>query len=482
MSILPAMKGHTTTWGQKSSFWSYGIGMIFYYQIVGGYLNTYLLMRGIPLTTIALVFLLIKIWDAINDPLFAYLFDRIQFKGKRKEKCMPWLRIAAILMPIASIAAFNMPGEISQAGKVAWFALTYILWDAAYTICDVPFFSMTTTMTVDMDERNFLFSWARVFHGAGTLFCTTIMTLLVGEMVNMSFGMAAVITCAVGALFTIPLWFAGRERFAVDKVQEEQPAEKFTLAQMLSYLKQNKYLTMMYACQILMACFGVGGAAGMVGTYYIYGATSFGVITTWLSMIPGPVLGLVMPFLLKKFDRFKMYMLCNIFTWVWGLFSFTAYFFGWQTIPFAIASACVTAIPSTLSGLLAFTFTLDALEYGRYKTGINATGINFAVQTFSAKIPGAVNTALGALLLSMTSFVVYEAESIAELATLPQTQQAITEMWVVLGLPPIIVNAVCYGMLLLFYKLRSKDVALMSKYNAGEISREDCDAQLSRRY
>ena len=49
-------------------------------------------------------------------------------------------------------------------------------------------------------------------------------------------------------------------------------------------------------------------------------------------------------------------------------------------------------------------------------------------------------------------------------------------------LPAIVSSAVAYILLLCFYKLRSKDVALMAKYNAGEITREECDAQLSRKY
>ena len=75
-----------------------------------------------------------------------------------------------------------------------------------------------------------------------------------------------------------------------------------------------------------------------------------------------------------------------------------------------------------------------------------------------------------------------EADSIADLANHVQTQQAITEMWLVTQLPALFSCAVAYVLLLCFYKLRSKDVALMAKYNAGEITREECDAQLSRKY
>lgn len=471
---------YTTTFTERSSFWLFGIGMLFYYQIVGSYLNTYLLLQGVDLAKVALIFLAVKIWDAVNDPLFAFVFDRVKFK---KEKCLPWLRIAAVIMPLASIAVFNMPGNWTPGAKLAWFGITYMLWDAAYTVCDVPFFSMTTTMTADMNERNTLFSIARVFHGAGTLLCTTTMTLLVGEKVGMPFGKAAIIVCAVGALFTIPLCFLGKERCAVP-VNADQEAPKFTLKEMFSYLKQNKYLTLMYGCQILAGVCATNAAAGMVGTYYVYGQTSFGVITTWLNMIPGPVLGMLLPLILRKVDRFKLYVTCNLITLCWGIFSFSVYFIGWQTVPFAILGSVVTAIPATLSGLVAYMFTLDALEYGKYKTGIDATGINFAVQTFSAKIPGAFSTALGAFLLSLTSFVLVEADSIADLAAsgVVQSKEAIDQMWIVTGLPGLISALVTNILLICFYKLRSKDVAIMARYNAGEISREEADSLMSRKY
>ena len=42
--------------------------------------------------------------------------------------------------------------------------------------------------------------------------------------------------------------------------------------------------------------------------------------------------------------------------------------------------------------------------------------------------------------------------------------------------------AVALAILLLFYKLRSKDVQTMAQYNNGEISREEADALLGAKY
>ena len=127
MRKLTANKEYVTTYRERGAFWFYGVGMIFYYMIVGSYMNTYLLLQGIDLKKIAVILLIVKAWDAINDPLFAYIFDKIKFK---KEKCLPWLRIAAFLMPLACIGFFNMPLGLSEAGKLIWFSVFYVFWDA----------------------------------------------------------------------------------------------------------------------------------------------------------------------------------------------------------------------------------------------------------------------------------------------------------------------------------------------------------------
>ena len=62
-----------------------------------------------------------------------------------------------------------------------------------------------------------------------------------------------------------------------------------------------------------------------------------------------------------------------------------------------------------------------------------------------------------------------------------QTPQAIHGMWVVYALIPGI-GFLLSTLILLFYKLKDKDAELMAKCNAGQITREECEAQLSRKY
>ncbi len=474
--------GHDTTWAQKISFFMLCMGNQIYYLLVGSYFNTYMLTQGIPLTVIAFVFLIAKVWDAVNDPLFAFIFDKIKFTGKRKEKCLPWIRISGIILPLVSIAMFNIPGELSVTGKTIWFFVTYVLWDMSFTIADVPRWAINTTMAVEQDERNFLFNWGSVFAGAGTLFGTTIFTLMIGETFNTTFGIAAVAVTILALVCEIPIMFFGKEKYA-EMYQGKDTAnqEKFTLKQMFTYLAKNKYLTMMYIGQLLRNTFAIGATGGAIITFYVYGSVDWTIASTWISMIGGPVMGLLLPFFLKKFDRFKMYMFCLIWVTACSLLNFSSFYLGFLSIPFALTMAAISGFPDITSQMLANSFTMDALEYGRYKTGIDGTGINFAFFTFASKIPSAFNGTLSALATAATTFVIYEVDKISDLENLPQPEGAIAQVWSI-QLMGIICSVLMIAVLLCFYKLRSKDVDLMAQYNAGKITREECDAKLSRKY
>jgi Na+/melibiose symporter-like transporter len=128
-------------------------------------------------------------------------------------------------------------------------------------------------------------------------------------------------------------------------------------------------------------------------------------------------------------------------------------------------------------------FTPDCAEYGQYVSGISAKGITFAIQTFSVKITAAISSSLALALLGLFQWVSVEAESFQELAQLGITQSpgALKGLWIVYALVPVIgmmISTVFY----LFYKLNDKDVQIMASCNAGQITREEAEQRLSRKY
>lgn len=466
--------GYMTTFRERVSYWSYFIGQNIYYNITAAFISTYLAMQGVSLAKVATVLLVVKIWDAVNDPLFGFIFDKVRFKSGLKS--LPWLRFSTALIPFVTIALFSIPSGLSETGKLIWFGVAYVAWDTIYTLSDVPAYAMLNTMTDNLSERNTLLSVNRVFAGAGVLIYGVVLPLLIGENIGMSASMAIAVLSIFSALTMLPLCIHCKERnYKPDEVEES-----FTPIQMLRYLRSNKYLLTYYGGYMATDALKTSAAVLIFVSFYLFGSSEYSIVLNILNMVPGVIAAMFMPAILKRFDKFKTLFWCNTINIILGLL---IYFTGYENHVLFLVLTCIRTVPMSIVGILAFMFTPDCAEYGEYKTGISAKGITFAIQTFSVKITGAVSSSLALFLLGLFGWISVEAESFEELAALnvAQSAGALNGLWIVYALVPV-VGMMISTLFYLGYKLNDRDVQIMAKCNAGELSRAEAEAQLSRKY
>ncbi len=462
---------YMTTFKERVSYWTYFIGQNIYYNLTAVFISTYLVFQGIDPVKSGLVLLIVKVWDAINDPIFGFIFDKVKFK--RNQKCLPWLRIATALIPVVTIILFAIPTGMSEVGKLVWFGVAYVLWDMVYTLTDVPAYSMLNTMTDNLQERNLLLSVNRVFSGAGVVLYNLVVVL---TNWGMSISWAVAIMAILSAATMVPLVLNCKER----NYSPEDEEESFTIGQMFRYLGKNKYLLTYYGGYMATDALKTSAAVTLFLSFYMFESEMFGVAINLLGMVPGVFAAMLMPTLLKKFDKFKVLFLCNIINIILG---FVIYFAGYEDKVLFMVLTCIRAVPMCIVGVLAFMFTPDCAEYGQYKSGISAKGITFAIQTFSVKITGAISSSLAMILLGLFDWISVEAENFAELAALgvEQSARALNGLWIVYALVPVI-GMIISTFFYLGYKLTDQDVQIMAKCNSGEITREEAEALLSRKY
>lgn len=230
-----------TTNKERKSYYIYFTGQNMIYTLVTTILTTALLFQGIDVEKAAGITLLIKIWDAVNDAIFGCIFDKVRFKSGKK--FMPWLKISLIAIPVSTVLLFSMPKDGSEAFKLAWYAITYILWDTAYTLCDVPIYGMVTAMTERLDERTALQSYKSIWGGAGSGLSTILATVLAGEGIGFSYSTVSIII-AVVALITMSFICKN----GVERCGGEQD-ESFTVRKMFNISSQTK------TCLFIMAVF-----------------------------------------------------------------------------------------------------------------------------------------------------------------------------------------------------------------------------------
>lgn len=448
---------------ESVSYGLYFMGQNLFYILLYMYLNTYYTDIGISAAAVAVIALVVKIWDAVNDPIFGAIMDKFHFK---KGTFVPWLRISLIGIPVATIIMFATPNSLPLAGKIAWAVIAYMLWDTAYTLCDVPIFGLVTTITPNQNERTSLNAIGRVC----AMIAALIITIVIPSFRTALGGWTStvVILSIIGAITMLPICFTAKERITPSKDDKEK---EYSLRDMFKYLGTNKYLLLFYIAYLFYGAFNVATAWGLyIARYCFNNNESIQSITGLLGILPVIVLGIFVPAILKKIDKFKLYYICVIFTLIIGI---AKYFVGYHSLGAYLAMCVLQCLPTGIITIIMYMFTPDCVEYGHYKTGNRMPGITFATQTFFVKLQSALVSAIAAGVLAAIGFI--EGEGAI------QQEGFVDKMWSASCWLPV-AGYVIVLIILYFYKLNDHDVQLMAKVNTGEMDRAEAEAQMINKY
>ena len=95
------------------------------------------------------IFLVARIWDAINDPMMGTLADRTRSKWGSYR---PYILFGALPLCVFFILCFSAP-EMSMGAKIAWALVVYIGEGMLGTLVGMPYGTLPNAMTTDMQER-----------------------------------------------------------------------------------------------------------------------------------------------------------------------------------------------------------------------------------------------------------------------------------------------------------------------------------------
>ena len=110
---------------------------------------------------LSILLLLVQVWDAINDPLIGTMIDRDTRKYKNG-KFKTYIFIGACGLLLAGALMFLPFPKADTWLKVIIFVLAYIIWDAFYTVANVPYGSMLSLVSEDSAERASLSTWRSI--------------------------------------------------------------------------------------------------------------------------------------------------------------------------------------------------------------------------------------------------------------------------------------------------------------------------------
>lgn len=129
---------------------------------------------------LSILLLLVQIWDAVNDPMIGSLIDR-DTKSYRMGKFKTYIFVGACGLLIAGALVFLPFPKAPVFIKAILFVVGYVIWDACYTIANVPYGSMLNLVTADKVEQASLSTWRSIGSMVGNILPMVLLPFLIWE-------------------------------------------------------------------------------------------------------------------------------------------------------------------------------------------------------------------------------------------------------------------------------------------------------------
>lgn len=184
--------------GTKLAFGAGDLGAAIVATVQGFFLNAFLLdVAGIRPGMAGTLFLIVKIWDSVNDPIIGALTDRTNTRWGRRR---PWLLFGAVPFGLAFFLHWLVP-DISQSAKFWYYLIVALLLDTAFTAVNVPYTALTPELSNDYDERTSLNAYRFSFSILGGMVAAFLHGIIVGMFDSAKTGNA--VAAAIWAFFII---------------------------------------------------------------------------------------------------------------------------------------------------------------------------------------------------------------------------------------------------------------------------------------
>ena len=386
---------------------------------------------GINATWMAGLFLVARLWDAINDPIIGSFPDRWHL-GKSKDKFTPWIKLFMIPLALSGVLCFS---KVPFEGILlhAWVAVVYVLFGMSYTGTSMPFGAMANVVTVDPVQRSKL-SRARSVGGglvgAVALGMVPVICYKDNQPIPGRFTLLAVIFGICSIVSYILLCTLTKERVREEKAE----GAKFEFWKVLKMVLKNRPLI-----GVMIATIGsmlvITGSSQTYGYIYkeVYGNAAMATVSMAMSMPFMIVVFPLIPRMVNKFGKRDVILYTAALSFA---FSVVRMFIYIENVYVYTVLNIMTLLGQTAFTMLIWALVSDCLDYSEWKTGFRSDGSMYSMYTFSRKIGSTIASSGLAFCLGLVGYVSGE--------NVVQTAEAVKGIYYLCNAIPTL----CYALIL----------------------------------
>lgn len=381
---------------------------------------------GISAGWMGTLFLVARLWDAINDPIMGSFPDRWMI-GKSGDKFKPWIKIFMLPLALSGVLCFfNVPLE--GIALHAYVAFAYVLYGMSYTGTSMPFGAMASVVSDDPIQRSKL-SRARSIGGTivGIVGLSIVPVVCFDKQSNIlpeRFTLIAVVFGVLSIISYFVLLNLTQERIR----QNSEKAEKFNYGKVLKATVHNRPLIGVMVATLGSMLFITG--SNQVRSYIFkeyYARTD---VMSIISLATIPILVICFPLVPKLVAKFgkKATLMAAIVSST--IFSVIPVVMEIKNVYIYSALVVLGTIGQTVFTMLIWALVTDCLDYSEWKFNERSDGSMYSLYTFSRKIGSTIASTGVSFGLAAIGFV--------SGSNVVQTAEAVNGIYFLVNIIPVV--------------------------------------------
>jgi Na+/melibiose symporter-like transporter len=351
---------------------------------------------GLNLSAVGLAFMVVRLLDIGVDPLLGVLMDRTRTPMGRFK---PWLAIGAPILMLASVVLFFAKPGVHASYLVLGLALAYGGW----SICVLAQTAWGSLLSPFYNERSRVYGWWQAFNLVGLLMVLMLPILARGGDPGPTTGVRAM---GLYLIIMLPLSTA----LAVLFVKEPAPSSTAPLALLSDW---PKLLASAAVRRILLVDLLIGLAFGMDGALFLFFFTKAkgfsvdfadkGLLFYFLGGLLG---GPLWTYLAKRTNKHTAL--------AWASFASIAGLLVLYVIPngnivWGVVASVISGLPYAAANQMPRSLMADAGDEEKLKSGVDRTGLLYAILTGTSKVGAAL--AVGITFVGLDQLAGFQAAS-----------------------------------------------------------------------
>ncbi len=368
---------------------------------------------GLSASLFALLLIILKVWDAINDPLIGGLMDA-STKNYKRGKFKTFIYFGSFGLIISAALCYIPIPNAALWLKVVVCMLGYMTWDMFYTIVNVPYGSMVSVITAEAGERAQLSAWRNVGAIVAGMGIALILPTIIFDKNNNLMGakmFPIALVMGVIAFFAFQFMLRGTtirvHATPSSEEQQEKPKAKFNYVESVrNFLKNRGAMGVTLGIvAYFLGSYGAQTAVTVMFQSYFHKASVSGVVML-IGYLP---MFFLMPFIAKivrKWGKKEAAQVSMLIPIVSGILMLILPITGdAKGMIIYLALLMLNGLGTAVFMITGYAMVADAIDYNEWKTGKREEGTVYALHSFFRKIAQGVGPSIGLLLMGALGYV-----------------------------------------------------------------------------